>query len=198
MTGRLTYTLNPVKPSAWRHLRLAISFTGKDSLIFQDQRRFGKAVIVPQGKENDFFSKLGPEPLERSFGAVQLKQLLKNRKRPIKSFLLDQSIIAGIGNIYADEALYRAGIHPLKEACSLTGEEAKRLSHAIKATLRLAIALQGSSIDTYRDSQGKPGSFQNVFSVHRREGKPCHRCKKSIKKIKVGGRGTYYCPQCQP
>lgn len=197
MTGVLTHVPGAVLKQELPHLRLVIGFTAGDSLVFQDQRRFGTAAVLPVSAAESYFSRLGPEPLESSFDSARLASLLGTRKRPIKSLLLDQAIIAGIGNIYADEALYGAGIHPLREAGSLTAEEAKRLSRAIKATLRRAIELEGSSIDTYRDSRGRRGRFQETFRVHRREGEPCPGCKGSVKKIKVGGRGTYFCPACQ-
>ncbi len=196
MTGRLTYSRGAVRFSQWPHLRLVINFISGAQLLFQDQRRFGTAFVIDAGEAAAYWRRLGPEPLDRAFNARLLAGILDRRKRPIKSLLLDQQLIAGIGNIYADESLYRARIHPLRNSGSLTQEEASRLVAAIKETLRDAIRLQGSSIDTYRDARGRRGRFQETFRVHRRSGEPC-ACGRTIRKLKVGGRGTYFCPGCQ-
>ncbi|MHB8169315.1 MAG: bifunctional DNA-formamidopyrimidine glycosylase/DNA-(apurinic or apyrimidinic site) lyase [Thermoleophilia bacterium] len=196
MTGVLSFEAAG-KHAARPHLRLVIEFAGGGALLFQDQRRFGTATLLDPVRAQTYFSRLGPEPLERSFNAARLRELLTGRRRPVKSLLLDQHVVAGIGNIYADEALYRAGIRPTREAGDISAGEAARLSAAIKSTLRDAIALQGSSIDTYRDSRGRRGRFQETFRVHRRAGEPCPGCAGEIVKIKLGGRGTYYCPRCQ-
>lgn len=197
MTGVLTYVEKGAGQSNWPHLSLILEFTGGDSLVFQDQRRFGTAALLTAPEAASLFGRLGPEPLTRSFGAVQLARLVRNRKRPVKSLLLDQGVIAGIGNIYADEALFRARIHPLRDAGSLNEAEVKRLSGAIKSTLRDAIKLEGSSISNYRSARGRRGRFQETFRVHRRQGEPCPGCGGSVEKTRVGGRGTYFCPVCQ-
>lgn len=197
MTGRLTYVQEPVRLSQWPHLRLVITFISGAQLLFQDQRRFGTAFVIKPGKAEAYWRRLGPEPLERAFNARALAGILDGRKRPVKSLLLDQHLIAGIGNIYADEALYRARIHPLRRSGDLTPDETGRLSRAVKETLRDAIRLEGSSIDTYRDARGRRGRFQETFKVHRRSGEPCPACGGMIEKLKVGGRGTYFCPGCQ-
>lgn len=197
MTGVLTFARKYDKISERRHLRLVIDFGGGGALIFRDQRRFGTAAILEPEEIKPFFDRLGLEPLERSFSPDILAKLLASRKRPLKSFLIDQSMIAGIGNIYADEALFRARIHPLRPAGSLSTAEVRRLNRAIKATLAEAISLAGSSIDTYRDARGRRGRFQEVFRIHRRAGEPCPGCGGTVRKIKVGGRGTYFCPACQ-
>ncbi|MHB8859547.1 MAG: bifunctional DNA-formamidopyrimidine glycosylase/DNA-(apurinic or apyrimidinic site) lyase [Thermoleophilia bacterium] len=197
MTGRLTQARLPIGKNYRQHLRLVLELSGGSALTFHDARRFGKAFVLSPDEVEIYWKKLGPEPLERSFNVRYLERVVGKRTRPIKSLLLDQSIVAGVGNIYADEALYRAGIHPERPAGEIDSAEAKRLAGAIKATLRRAIELQGSSIDTYRDARGGSGSFQNTFRVHRREGKPCPGCGGTVKKIKVGGRGTYFCPSCQ-
>lgn len=180
-----------------RHLRLVLALDDGSSLAFHDQRRFGRAFVLPAADSEEYWRRLGPEPLERSFNQAELERILDARRRPIKSLLLDQQLIAGIGNIYADEALYGAGIHPLRLASSLSADEAGRLTRAIKETLRHAIRLEGSSIDTYRTARGRKGRFQETFRVHRRAGEPCRSCGGAVEKIKVGGRGTYFCPECQ-
>jgi formamidopyrimidine-DNA glycosylase len=167
------------------------------SLAFHDTRRFGKAFLLSPDEFDEYWNKLGPEPLGRSFTPEHLHKVLAGRSRPIKSLLLDQSFVAGIGNIYADEALYGAGIMPSRSSGDLKNDEVRRLTKSIKVTLKKAIELQGSSIDTYRDSRGRKGSFQDTFKVHRRQGEPCPACKYPVEKIKLGGRGTYFCPRCQ-
>lgn len=196
MTGRLTATRLPVPHTGRKHLRLVLAFDD-EALAFHDVRRFGTATILPEAEASGYWKRLGVEPLERTFNSRELEKLLDDRKRPVKSLLLDQSLIAGIGNIYADEALFAARIHPLRPAREVAGNEAARLAKAIKETLRRAIRLQGSSIDTYRDSRGRAGRFQDTFRVHRREDEPCPDCGGTVKKTRVGGRGTYFCPGCQ-
>lgn len=197
MTGRLTHMDASYDAAERRHLRLFFFLDDGTGLAFHDQRRFGKALIISPEEAESYWGRLGPEPLERSFNALRLKEILNSRKRPVKSLLLDQSLIAGIGNIYADEALFRARIHPLRPAAAVSDEESGRLARAIKDTLRNAIALEGSSIDTYRTVRGGRGRFQDTFQVHRRAGEPCPGCGATVEKIKVGGRGTYFCPGCQ-
>lgn len=197
MTGQLTHTSLPYESVAHRHLRLFFQLDDDSGLAFHDQRRFGTARILDAREAASLWRRLGPEPLESSFNAAAMRLMLKNRKRPIKSLLLDQARIAGIGNIYADESLYRAGIHPVRLALQITEAEAGLLVRAIKDTLRTAISLEGSSIDTYRTAKGEPGRFQETFKVHRRAGEACPDCGCTIEKIKVGGRGTYFCPSCQ-
>lgn len=197
MTGRLTHTTEPVSTVEPRHLRLVLILDNGHAVVFHDQRRFGKAFVLAPEQAGFYWQKLGPEPLERSFNPARLKQIISISKRPVKSLLMDQQLIAGIGNIYADESLAQAGINPVRNASSLNDDEIKLLVKAIKLTLRRAILLEGSSIDTYRNARGHKGRFQETFQVHRRGQEPCHVCGAPIKKIKVGGRGTYYCPRCQ-
>ncbi|MFA6001378.1 MAG: DNA-formamidopyrimidine glycosylase [Thermoleophilia bacterium] len=197
MTGRLTAVNLPIDKDLKKHLRLLFCFEDETCIAFNDARRFGKAFILKASEAMEYWKKMGPEPLDRSFNAARLKRILEKRNRPIKSFLLDQHMVAGIGNIYADEALYLARIHPLCPASELSDDEIDLLVRSIKSTLRSAIAHKGSSIDTYRDSEGRKGEFQDTFNVHRREGEPCPACGRTVEKIKVGGRGTYFCPACQ-
>lgn len=197
MTGVLTYVGNSNAEVSRRHLRMTLHLDNGAQMTFHDQRRFGKALIVEPAEQAGFWRHMGPEPLQRSFNARALQQIIEGKKRPVKSLLLDQSAIAGIGNIYADEALFEARIHPLRPAESLSAQEAADLSQSIKKTLRKAISHEGSSIDTYRTASGGRGRFQETFRVHRREGEPCPVCGGAVTKIKVGGRGTYFCPRCQ-
>ena len=197
MTGVLRFEPERARPVPAAHLRMTVTFAGGGRLSFHDQRRFGTAMVLEPTEETAYFQRLGPEPLERGFNPARLQSIIDGRRRPIKSLLLDQRLIAGIGNIYADEALFRARIKPTRSAAGISAAEAERLSAAIKATLRDAIRLQGSSIDTYRDSGGRRGRFQETFRVHRRAGEPCPDCGGKVEKIRVGGRGTYFCPRCQ-
>lgn len=197
MTGRLTHLKLPLPMEDDKHLRLLVTFADGNGLSFHDTRRFGRAFILSSEESAGYWSKLGPEPLENGFNPRYLSQVLRGRSRPIKSLLLDQALVAGIGNIYADEALFGAGILPTRPSGDLDDAEIRRLVKSIKATLKKAISLQGSSIDTYRDSQGRRGSYQDIFQVHRRLGEPCPACGTSVEKIRLGGRATYFCPVCQ-
>jgi len=164
----------------------------KTQLRFRDPRRFGG--IWWMGKD-ECDSGMGPEPLE-----VQSRQLadrLGRTTRAIKNALLDQRLIAGLGNIYVDESLFEAGIHPLKPANKLSNDEVKKLTTAIKATLRRAIRHRGSTLRDYRDAQGKAGGFQSLHRVYGRARKPCPICQTPIERIVLGGRSTHFCPKCQ-
>ncbi|HJS94007.1 MAG TPA: zinc finger domain-containing protein, partial [Solirubrobacteraceae bacterium] len=143
-------------------------------------------------------ARLGIEPLTPAFTAQHLRTLGRGRAAPVKAFVLDQRRIAGVGNIYADEALFRAGIHPLRAAGRLTGADWARLRDGIEEALSAGIEAKGASIDDFRHIDGARGSFQDRFLVHRRAGLPCPRCGTTIRKIVVGGRGTYVCERCQP
>jgi formamidopyrimidine-DNA glycosylase len=168
-------------------------------LVFTDVRRFGQAVVLDQGDalESYFSERLGVEPLSRDLTPERLLEVAAGRTAPLKSFLLTQSAVAGIGNIYADEALWRARLHPLSPAGSMKREHAERLVTGIRDALELALEHRGSSIDDYRDARGEQGSMQDEFMVHTREGEACPRGDGEIRRIVVSGRSTYYCPGCQ-
>jgi formamidopyrimidine-DNA glycosylase len=168
-------------------------------LVFTDVRRFGQAVVLDQGDalESYFSERLGVEPLSRDLTPERLLEVAAGRTAPLKSFLLTQSAVAGIGNIYADEALWRARLHPLSPAGSMKREHAERLVTGIRDALELALEHRGSSIDDYRDARGEQGSMQDEFMVHTREGEACPRGDGEIRRIVVSGRSTYYCPDCQ-
>jgi formamidopyrimidine-DNA glycosylase len=162
-------------------------------------RRFGQALVLDAGDQlDDFFAaRLGVEPLSGELTAERLLELAKDRTAPLKSFLLTQSRVAGIGNIYADEALWRARLHPLSPAGSMKLEHAERLVDGIVAALEAGLEHGGASIDDYRDSRGETGSMQEEFLVHTREGEDCRRGDGVIQRIVVTGRSTYFCPACQ-
>ncbi len=181
-----------------RYLRAELRLDGGGRLLFTDPRRFGHAVVLDDDELDHYFAaRLGIEPLSDSLTAEELCRLAAGRRVPLKSFLLNQLGVAGIGNIYADEALHRAELHPLSPAGSMKPEDCERLRLGIVEALEAGLASGGASIDDYRDSRGEEGAMQDEFLVHTREGKPCPRCGAEIARIVVGGRSTYFCPSCQ-
>jgi formamidopyrimidine-DNA glycosylase len=173
-----------------RRLRLAVV----------DPRRFGTGQLLLGSKAlADFFAaRLGLEPLDEQFSVAHLRELVRGRNVSIKALLLDQRRIAGVGNIYANEALFRAGIHPLRPAGRLSSGQRSRLREAVIQALRAGIDAQGASIDDFRHLDGAPGSFQEEFLVHDRAGEPCERCCTTIVRMVVAGRASYVCERCQP
>ena len=181
-----------------RHLRARFTLEDGRQLWFTDPRRFGEAFLIDDADLGPRFAKLGVEPLSDEFTPEALGAAAAGRTAPLKSFLLDQSRVAGIGNIYADEALYRARLHPLSPAGSMRPEHLEALRDGIVAALEAGLEHGGASIDDYRDGRGEKGGMQNEFLVHTREGEPCpNGCGGSISRIVVSGRSTYYCPACQ-
>jgi formamidopyrimidine-DNA glycosylase len=170
-------------------------------IVFTDHRRFGLMTITDTDalSSHALFAGLGPEPLDEAFTPAFLSAVLKGKRTPIKSALLDQRVVAGLGNIYVCEALFRARISPKRLAASVAGERAKRLVPAIKKVLGAAILAGGSSLRDYAKADGELGYFQHHFAVYDREGKPCPAkdCRGKIKRIVQSGRSTYYCPSCQ-
>ena len=187
---------SPPEPS---HIRARFELDDGAELLFTDVRRFGQAVVLDEGDQlEDFFSaRLGIEPLSGELTPEALLEVAMDRKAPLKSFLLTQSRVAGIGNIYADEALWRARLHPLSPAGSMKREHAERLVEGIIDALEAGLDHGGASIDDYRDARGERGSMQDEFLVHTREGERCPRGDGEIQRIVVGGRSTYFCPTCQ-
>ena len=181
-----------------KYTRVVVEFNDKSKLYFNDQRRFGWVKIFAADELKKILSNLGYEPLKKDFNFLNLKKVLKRkRKSSIKQALMDQKIIAGIGNIYADESLFEAGINPLKKAGGLNDFEIKKLLNAIKAKLKLSIKYRGTTFNNYIDTAGSRGNFSKFLKVYGREGKKCKNCDSTIKKTKLGGRGTHYCPRCQ-
>ena len=180
--------------------RAVVRLDDGSDVAYRDVRRFGTWDLLEPGELEDYFAvrRLGGEPLERAFTTRALTEALVGRRAPIKAALLDQRAAAGVGNIYADEALWRARIHPLRPAGSLDADEIGRLRKAIRAALELGIARQGATLRDYRDPEGRRGSMQHEFRVYGRAGEPCSRCGTPIEKIRAGGRGTWFCPRCQP
>jgi formamidopyrimidine-DNA glycosylase len=198
MSGRLLVT-GPEQPLG-RHVRVRI-FLDQLELRFEDMRVFGRLWYVPQGKEVETvitgLRHLGPEPLNNFFGK-DLADRLKKRTQPIKTALLDQGVVAGIGNIYADESLFGANINPLRPAQSLTLAELDTLTTVIQSTLSRAIALGGSTLRDYTDSHGVNGNYQEEAWVYARKGAPCRVCGTPVERIRLAGRSTHFCPHCQP
>ena len=165
-----------------------------------DQRRFGTGIVLlgTPALEDYFGARLGVEPLGPDFTAEALRALASGRRAPVKAFLLTQERIAGVGNIYADEALFRARIHPLRPVGTLKRPQLAALRDAVVGSLEAGIDARGATIDDFRNADGARGSFQDRFLVHLREGEPCVRCGTPIRKLRAAGRGTYVCPKCQP
>ena len=180
--------------------RAVVRLDDESDVAYRDVRRFGTWTLLEPGELEDYFAvrRLGGEPLERDFTTRALTGALAGRRAPIKAALLDQRAAAGVGNIYADEALWRARIHPLRPAGSLDATEIGRLRKAIRAALEMGIARQGATLRDYRDPEGRRGRMQDQFKVYGRAGEPCPRCGTPIEKTRAGGRGTWYCPRCQP
>jgi formamidopyrimidine-DNA glycosylase len=181
-----------------RHLRARFVLDDAREVWFTDPRRFGEAFLIDDvDLEARFAGKVGVEPLSAEFTPEALAAMASGRTAPLKSFLLDQSGVAGVGNIYADEALFRARLHPLSPAGSMKPGHTEALRDAVVAALEAGIDHGGSSIDDYRDGRGDKGSMQDEFLVHTREGEPCPSCGTEIVRIVVSGRSTYFCPSCQ-
>jgi formamidopyrimidine-DNA glycosylase len=195
MTG--TLLLDPV--GAPPYTRVWLRLDGHD-LAYTDPRRFGTGELAlgEEALEAFFAARLGLEPFDEEFTTAHLHALARTSRAPVKAFLLDQKRIAGVGNIYADEALFRAKIHPLRPANRLTRPQVEALREGVIASLSAGIAAKGASIDDFRDPYGVQGTFQDQFLVHLREGEPCPRCGGSVRKLRAAGRGTYVCERCQP
>jgi formamidopyrimidine-DNA glycosylase len=197
MTGRLTVC--PREKSRDKHTHLIFHISPEMDLRFTDQRKFGLIYLVPTGNWTCIkgLNEIGYEPLSQEFDLKTLTKLLEGKKGKIKSFLLDQSKIAGIGNIYADEILFAAGIHPEREINTLDPKEIEALYHCIREKLEEGILYRGTSFRDYVDGRGEKGGFQEKLSVYGREGEQCTRCESPLKRIIVAGRGTVFCPNCQ-
>jgi formamidopyrimidine-DNA glycosylase len=179
-----------------KHARVEIVLENDQRLVFADVRKFGRLCVTRRLK--DILGRLGPEPLSSDFTARWLTEALRRRRRQIKPLLLDQTFIAGLGNIYTDEALFGARVHPLRLAHTLGADEAARLRTSVRRVLSAAVRREGSSFDVfYRTPQGRSGRYQDRLLVYGRAGQPCRRCGAAIRRIVVGQRGTHICPRCQ-
>lgn len=194
MSGRLLVAAEVPRTS---HVRLVIHLDGGVLLVFVDRRRFGRVTLVPRGhyQSSPTLMGMGPEPLTDAFNRGAFERQIAVARTPIKATLLNQRAVAGIGNIYADEVLHRARIHPARR--ELTSAEVGRLHKSIRTVLAAAIRHRGTSFSLHRDGLLPAGSFGRYLRVFQREGAPCRSCDALIAKIRLGGRGTYYCPTCQ-
>jgi formamidopyrimidine-DNA glycosylase len=193
MTGRLL--IKNSDDELAKHDHLIFELDDGRELRFNEMRKLGRVYLVDD--EDEVVGKLGPEPLDDDFTPADFATLFSARRGMIKPLLLHQQFVAGIGNIYADEALFAACIHPERRADTLTPEEIERLYNAIRQVLRQGIENSGTTLSAYRDAEGREGRNQEYLEVSRRAGQPCPRCETPIERKVVGGRGTYFCPKCQ-
>jgi formamidopyrimidine-DNA glycosylase len=197
MTGSLRHSSAGLDDDP--HRRALVKLDDGSDVAYRDVRRFGTWLLLEPGELDAYLApRLGEEPLDAPFTAARLGQLLARRRAPVKAALLDQRTLAGMGNIYVDEALWRAKIHPLRPAESLEPNELRRLHRAVRTSLEHGLARQGSTLRDYKLPDGASGSMQHEFKVYGRGGEPCDRCGTPIAKIRVAGRGTWFCPTCQP
>jgi len=194
MTGALLH--RDAAAPADRYVRAVLSLDDNTELRFADLRKLGRLCLVAHPDE--VVGRLGPEPLDARFTAAALRQAIGRRRAPIKAVLLDQRALAGLGNIYADEALFAARIHPQRRADTLSEAENRRLHRSIRRVLRHALDNRGASFRDYVDGGGREGRHQFHVKVFRRTGQPCYVCGAEIERTKVGGRSTHFCPRCQP
>jgi formamidopyrimidine-DNA glycosylase len=195
MSGNLIFLLQEER-DPWA--RVVFGLDDGRALVFSDPRKFGRVLLLRQDALGDLFSGLGPEPLGNGFTAEELAARLSDSSRPIKAALLDQSVVAGLGNIYADEALFRAGVNPLRPAALLSLEEIVRLRDAIRATLLLGIENGGTTFGRHRDVYDQAGTNLEYLNVYRRAGQPCRACGQPIERVVIAQRSAHYCPHCQP
>jgi len=193
MTGRLLIVNSGEELDKHDHLIFELD-DGRE-LRFNEMRKLGRVYLVDN--EDEVVGELGPEPLDDNFTPADFTALLSGRRGMIKPLLLNQRFMAGVGNIYADEALFAARIHPERRADTLTAEEIERLYNTVRQVLRQGIENRGTTLTAYRDAEGKEGSNQEYLQVFGRAGQPCPRCGTAIERTVVGGRGTYFCPKCQ-
>ena len=193
MSGHLTVQEKDIVPD--KHMHTVFELDNGQELRFRDIRKFGRVYLV--NNPDQILGKLGPEPLEESFTPTRLQERLNGRTRAIKPLLLDQHLVAGIGNIYADEALFYAKLRPTRPANSLDQSDFQALHSAIQKVLRLGIEREGASIELYVKPDGSKGDMQNAVAVFRRTGEPCYSCGRPIERIVLGGRSTHYCAHCQ-
>lgn len=198
MTGKLLPDPPSEGPAASTHPALRFELDDAGELIYDDVRRFGRVEILDGDGWRDRSGELGPEPLDPAFTARDLADALGRSRSPVRSWLLDQRRIAGVGNIYANEALFRARIHPRRPARSLADAEAGALHASLRRVLRSAIDAGGTTLRDYRDASGEEGRYSSRLQVYDREDEPCPRCAASVLRIVFGGRSAFLCPGCQP
>lgn len=197
MTGSLAYAPAGILRDD-PHRRAVVTLDNGADVAYRDVRRFGTWLLLePEELEPYLAARIGAEPLEPGFTVGFLAARLSGRRAPIKAALLDQRTVAGLGNMYADEALWHAGVHPLRPAGAITTAELRALRRALRRTLETGIAREGATLRDYSTPDGGRGAMQDELEVYGRDGEPCERCGSPIEKIRAGGRGTWYCPSCQ-
>jgi len=193
MTGQLAPA--PAAQPSEKHTDVWMTLDDGRELRYIDPRRFGRMAYLPEASLVDELTAFGADPLDVS--APEFATRIRSRRARIKALLLDQGVFRGVGNIYADESLWRAKIHPARLGTQLTVEQAETLRKLLRRILRKAIDMRGSSISDFLDADGAPGEYQRHHRAYGREGKPCYRCRKTIRRILVAGRSSYFCPNCQ-
>jgi len=197
MTGSLLHASRDAAAGD-AYVRAVVRLDNDSDVAYRDVRRFGTWLLLEPGELEPYLAeRVGKEPLGSGLTTRSLTDRLARRKAPLKAVVLDQRVFAGVGNIYADEALWWARLHPLRPANTLTPEELKALVRSIRRALRLGIARQGATLRDYRNANGEAGGMQSEFRVYGRDGEPCTRCGHPIEKTRAGGRGTWFCPNCQ-
>jgi formamidopyrimidine-DNA glycosylase len=197
MTGQVVYVPPGRKARVVKETKAVFGLSKGGTLLYNDQRLFGRLMVVSRLEESSYLKVIGPEPLEKGFTPEVLAGQLRGRKVAIKTLLLDHKVVAGIGNIYASEILFRSGISPRKKAKSLRTGETARLHQAIKDVLKEAVRMRGTSMRNYRDGRGMPGRYLRVVKVYGRDGQPCFVCGEPVKRTVQAQRSTYYCKTCQ-
>jgi formamidopyrimidine-DNA glycosylase len=199
MTGRLLYFFRPPEESrAPTHPAVRFLLDGDGVLVFDDVRRFGTVEALTAEAWKARSERMGPEPLDRTFTARALLDGLERSRSPVRSWLLDQRRVAGVGNIYANEALYHAGVDPRRPARDVAADEARSLHRALRRVLRNAIRAGGTTLRDYRTADGEEGRYGRALWVYGRDGEPCGRCGATIERVVFGGRSAFLCPGCQP
>jgi len=197
MSGRLAYVARhkPLEP----HTHVRVGFDSTKELRFRDHRRFGMLFVVQEShlERHPRFARLGAEPLDASFSPQYLSARARGVRKPVKNFLMDAGVVVGVGNIYASEALHRAGVHPARAAGRLSAARWERLHAAVRETLHGALSAGGTTLNDFRDADGSEGEFQVELRVYGREGEPCLRCSGTVRRVVQAGRSTFYCGRCQ-
>jgi formamidopyrimidine-DNA glycosylase len=197
MSGRLT--LSPTAAALEAHEHLSFRLDGEERLRLRDPRRFGVAFVAPTAElgSDRHFRHLGAEPLAPALTGVQLEALAAGRRGPVKSFLMDGRLVVGVGNIYATEALHRAGIHPARSVARISAGRWQRLASAVVEVLESAIVEGGTTLNDFADGAGREGEYQEDLAVYGRTGEPCPTCGAPVRRLVQGGRSSFYCPRCQ-
>ncbi len=195
--GGHSVTKNDISGLPNKHTRLIFHFKDKSTLYFNDMRKFGYVKIATAEGVTSARARFGQEPISDDFDLIAFTNKLKTRQTSVKAFLLNQSLVAGLGNIYVDEALFLAGVHPARRASTITQKEASAIAKHSSVVMKKSIAVGGTTFQHFADTGGQAGNYTNYLKVFGKQNTPCPKCKSTIQKIRVAGRGTHYCPTCQ-